>query len=63
MANSEARKMLFAIDSRKAAASLTARKWALNKQLFDHLSVLQVFGVENGASGKDSRSDNQSVIN
>ena len=42
--------------------ALTAGKWILNRQLINHLPLLQIFRVENGTSGTHCRSDDQAVI-
>ena len=42
--------------------ALTAGKWILNRQLINHLPLLQIFRVENGTSGTRCRSDDQAVI-
>ena len=42
--------------------ALTAGKWILNRQLINHLPLLQIFRVENATSGTHCRSDDQAVI-
>ncbi len=41
---------------------LAANEWISNLQFFDHLSLLQVFRIENGTSCAQGCRDDQSII-
>ena len=42
--------------------ALTASKWILNRQLINHLPLLQIFRVENGTSGTHCRQRHHQAV-